>query len=78
MRGSLSFYGLNHFSFLLPALSLVKDRYFQIGMILVPVADEKNEVFLPKACRHFLLVLTLCHPTTLGIYYYLTLGNDFY
>lgn len=70
-RESFSFYRLNcifHFCFLL--CSLIKDRCFQIGMILVLVADGKNEVFLSKAFRHFLLVLILCRPVTSEIYYY--------
>lgn len=64
-------------SIILPAFSLIKDRYFQISMILVPVADRKNEIFLPKASRHFLWVLILCYPMASAIYYYLTVGNDF-
>ena len=63
---SFLFYGLNcifHFCILL--CSLLKDRYFQIVMILFLVAHAKYEVFLPKcaaAAKSLQSCPTLCDP----------------
>ena len=64
-------------SIILPAFSLIKDRYFQISVILVPVANRKKWGFLTKSMQALSLSTSTLLPSDIRNLLLLNCGKWF-